>query len=141
MQDQVRALIERHCSTLKDEAAAVTAALSGWGATHAITPADLLDAVNHAHKIKGSSGSIGFGDVSAAAAALEQFLRDLNTQSAAPSAEDRAKANALNTRLQVLARDVKAEQSTLYHRRFPKGREASQPLGGRPAELPGAGDQ
>lgn len=76
MQDEIRALVTRHCSTLKAEMAAVSRNMERLsGESPVAVDQALSGGIEAAHKIKGSSGSIGFKNISDAAALLEASLR------------------------------------------------------------------
>lgn len=128
-QDELCALITRHCATLRQEAAAVGEALSGWGGDDGADGAErgwLTAAIGSAHKIKGSSGSIGFMELSATATELETLLRDLSEQAVSPTADDRSRADALNERLTRQAAELRPEHSRLFDRRL--GASSGPPL-------------
>ena len=76
MQEQLRALIEQHCVSLRrilSEVENCLAPEAGGGPGEA----NLDRALGLVHQIKGSSGSIGFGEVSQSAAMLEAQLKRL----------------------------------------------------------------
>ena len=122
MQQELRALIERHCHTLGDELAALAAELSRLDDPRCDNAEVIAEVIAHAHKIKGSSGSIGFASVSAAAALLENHLRGMATLGSASAAQDGA---AVWQHLDTLARLVAAirpEDSSLFNVTFPPAR-------------------
>lgn len=77
MQAEVRKLLITHCATLKREIEEIGTILHGLdqGASASQDGPLLAAGIARAHKIKGSSGSIGFMKVSAAARDLEMALR------------------------------------------------------------------
>jgi HPt (histidine-containing phosphotransfer) domain-containing protein len=106
---ELQMLIERHCQTIAGEVAAVSdslAVLWASGSAEAIR-----SSIEHAHKIVGSSGSIGFPEVSAAAAALEKALKALPQDDMTPGR--RAPITALLEQLKVSAAAMAPEKSTL----------------------------
>ncbi len=84
LQDDLRALIVRHCETLKRESEAVadcvTRACGRDGDDLALASAKAI-----AHRIKGASGSIGFPLVSTMAAALDDRLRAVDGRALSPA--------------------------------------------------------
>lgn len=110
MQDEIRALLKRHCTTLNHEFDELCAALPPVPSPRA----DLSQAIAVTHKIKGSSGSIGFADISASAAQLEQALK----QAALTGRELGAVAMKNLAELEALVRGATPEMSRLYNADF-----------------------
>jgi HPt (histidine-containing phosphotransfer) domain-containing protein len=76
VQAEIRKLLVTHCASLKKELEAVDASLVEiTDPVSMVAKPDLTQSVVLIHKIKGSSGSIGFMDISAAAKRLETALR------------------------------------------------------------------
>ena len=114
MQDQLRALISRHCAWLtgqiSDIAAALGALEAGSGA-----PRDVLrQAIELTHQISGTSGSMGFAEVSEAASDLEYHLLDVETRGLAIDASEIARILALFVALETVSSGLRAERSSLY---------------------------
>lgn len=124
----IRALVIRHIATLCTEASAVdhaTATLREARFRAPGRPADpgaastredgLAALAERVHKIKGSSGSLGFRQVSEAARLLEMDLRQIQT---APtlSATDTARLQDKSRALCRLVAELGPEDSTLYNR-------------------------
>lgn len=82
VQAEMRILITRHCETLRLEAEAVRVALERLNVPGATGV--LESSVQAAHKIKGSSGTIGFLEVSEIAADLEMALRSFAASGQSP---------------------------------------------------------
>lgn len=120
LQTELREIIVKHCSTLREEAAAITESLDGMSVETADRPALLGEAIFRAHKIKGSSGTIGFGEVSERAKTLEMLLRAIEGSGSIPEGEISA-ARALSGSLNVMVADLKATDSTLYDADFNSG--------------------
>lgn len=118
LEDRLRALIAHHCDTLRGEAAAVAGALAGWAADTPPSTVALLEAAAAAHKIKGSSGTIGFHGVSDLAKALDDHLRGLARAGAQASVADCERAVELNTRLQAAVATLRPEHSVLFDQGF-----------------------
>lgn len=111
MQDDLRRLLMKHCDTLRSDIETLSAALRPLdGRPGARLPsASLTEASALAHRIKGSSGSIGFMEVSAAAARLHEALSEFETT--------RGNATKVTTSLELLAERIgkaKPEDSRLY---------------------------
>lgn len=119
MLEEMRALITKHCSTLVVELEAIRDALDNLGQSNIDVTAVLAEAVERAHKIKGSSGTIGFPEISAAAAALEYCLRELVHRGGAIEADDRNRILSRYDRLDNLVRSVTPERSTLFNMQMP----------------------
>lgn len=115
LQRQFRALIETHCETLRREAAAVRACLAELRSPAGDPAGAVSRAVGMAHKIKGSSGSIGFKEISAAAQALELHLRALDKAGGPPGPEAISQALELGADLDLLVAAIRPEQSSLYN--------------------------
>ena len=78
MRDKIIALLERHCGTIRAEAIEIDACFRSFGT---VTQGDHIEKTIYlVHKIKGSSGSLGFLALSNAAHTLEYALRDLDEQ-------------------------------------------------------------
>jgi len=115
MQDRLRQLINRHCTWLHETMPALR---------HNLTPlitqgqAD-CDAVRAAkvmsHQIKGSSGSVGFGEISAAATELDNHISKLMQASALAASGDRQLLEDLCLKLANIVATVTPETSALYN--------------------------
>ncbi|MBD8893657.1 Hpt domain-containing protein [Roseibium litorale] len=106
-------LIARHCETLKEMLSEFTA-LYRQGPVSG--PPD-LQAMEVLHKLKGSSGSIGFRDVNLAATELEALLKASadGHEAGGPHWEEAGKRLAA---LETLVRDIRPEQSSLFGRQI-----------------------
>lgn len=76
----------------------------------------LTGALELAHKIKGSSGTIGYAAISKVAEALEFHLRDLDAEDVYPGDAALQTADSLFAELNALLSDMKPEQSSLFNR-------------------------
>ncbi len=112
MRERILELVTRHCATLRQEGADIDAFLRAAG------PAPDGDAragiVATAHKLKGSSGSIGFMRVSALAGDIESLLRDAGDRPLGHPVSQRLAV--LHTELQSNIDAISPEQSTLLAR-------------------------
>ena len=115
MQEQLRELITKHCTTLANELAAMDACFKNISQPGAECIDAVKEGIEHAHKIKGSSGSIGFPEISAAAASLEFCFRDIAASNAAVSPAQQEKLVGCYGDLARLIGSVKPQQSTLYN--------------------------
>jgi len=115
LQEQLRALIERHCVTLREHVDAVGRNLRrSFGPPEGDLDA-LAEAESLAHQLKGSSGSIGFSQVSAAATTLDDHLKTLCALGGRMNEAQRARLFELYDELRTIAEAISPEKSTLYH--------------------------
>lgn len=114
IQAKMRELIATHCCNLREEASQVRDALSRLSDPNADFRDAVADGLSRVHKIKGSSGTIGFSDVSALAQSLEDQLRRLYDAGAEPGARSKAHVLALGDELSARVAIIRPEQSTLY---------------------------
>lgn len=112
--EDLRDLIARHVETLRREAHDVARSMSPWlsGAPGGAT--GLAAAVGAAHKIKGSSGTIGFTEVADVARALEMRLRDAVAADNHGGGAARLEAERLLAKLSQRTAELKPEDSSLY---------------------------
>jgi chemotaxis protein histidine kinase CheA len=121
MQDQLRALVTKHCETLAVELLEIETCLDGLGQPGVADADAIANGFAHAHKVKGSSGSLGFAEISTAAETLEHCLRDLASNGAAIGPSEREQIFGHYDRLARLIDAIKPEQSTLFNAQFPAG--------------------
>lgn len=119
MLEQLSALIEKHCTTLTVELESVRNCLDRLDGSDQPVAEVIAEGIGLAHKIKGSSGSIGFPEISAAAALLERHLRSLAELDETLSPAQRDQVFAHYDGLARLIRQVSPEASTLYNAQFP----------------------
>lgn len=112
MRDKILALLKRHCRTIRDEAAQIDACVGQLA--HDSDPAAFERAKFLVHRMKGSSGSLGFLPLSQSAELLETALKT------AGAAQDREAAigniSALNAQMQLCVSETTPEASHLYHK-------------------------
>lgn len=111
MRDQILDLVSRHCDTLRREAADIAATMP---AVRADDPGGRASLVASVHKLKGSSGSIGFAEISASAKLMEDVLRGAVGRTF--TAAERERLSGLHTTLQDSIARIAPEQSTLFAR-------------------------
>ena len=116
MQDKLRALIEKHCATLKADAVALNTALVRMTDGSDDSAAGLSDALFVAHRLKDGSGTIGFMQVSGLAHQLEQVLIELEDSRTPPDARQCDNVLALNDTLQRSVETISVDQSSLLQR-------------------------
>lgn len=115
MQEKLRKLIDRHCTWLHDTMPALRHNLSpllqeGDADNDAVRAAKVIS-----HQIKGSSGSVGFLEISEAATKLDGHIGQLMQAEAAASPEDRQTLDALCDELQNIVAIVEPQTSSLYN--------------------------
>ena len=111
MQDQLRALVKRHCVTLAEQVATIGQLLNEApcdGKVNGIARAQSIT-----HQIKGTAGSMGFAAVGSAAAVLDDKLKLLAHEPTA-SAEQMRVIRELFARLKGMSDQTKPEASSLY---------------------------
>ena len=115
MQAEVRKLLVKHCATLQTEIEEISTILSGidQGAGPGQEGPLLAAGIARVHKIKGSSGSIGFMKVSAAARELEMTLRTV-AEGRIPGTTARSAVARNHAVLAELIADVRPEDSRLF---------------------------
>ncbi|PZX16930.1 Hpt domain-containing protein [Palleronia aestuarii] len=111
MREKILALVTRHCTTLKNEAAAIEEAMLGAGPDLANGHRDLIGRM---HKLKGSSGSIGFHRISELCGDIEERLRSCADRP--PSETDLDAIHSRHLELQRRIAEVSPEQSSLFAR-------------------------
>jgi HPt (histidine-containing phosphotransfer) domain-containing protein len=114
MEEQLRALIERHCVTIREYVDAIGQLLTRISEPSSSRPEALTEAESLAHQLKGSSGSIGFPDVSTAATALDNHLKYLCASDGTMTEEEQAKLLDLYGELRRISAGISPESSTLY---------------------------
>ena len=113
MQEQLRALVERHLVNLVEQLATVTELLTPKGGALAV--AQVVEAQAITHQIKGTAGSMGFPDIGAAAGALDEYLKTLATRTGPiPTVELQPALELLGT-LRRIAEATTPAMSALYN--------------------------
>ena len=112
MREKVLELVERHCATLRFEADALSDAFRRVETSR--DPQALTALIAAAHKLKGSSGSIGFKQISDQAQIIEHLAKDSEKrQLSSPEMDQWHKGQA---ELQSLIAKITPHQSSLYTR-------------------------
>jgi two-component system OmpR family response regulator len=112
--DQLRQLVTGHhqrlLGSVEEVGSLVAAAVAGADTGQAIRRA-----VEITHQISGSAGSIGFPEVSRAAAALETYLRPIDTTPTGATPDRLKEAARLFGGMDRAAKQTSPETSTLYN--------------------------
>lgn len=114
MQDKLNQLIEKHCETVKRSAEALGAILMRVEDGSMPPRAGIEEAEALAHQLKGSSGTIGFHQISRAAAALDDHLKTLCAAQDTVIIAGMGKAAALFVELAHAANTARPRSSALY---------------------------
>ena len=112
MQQQILQLVARHCETLRTEFAEIARTFDA--AAGAPGGAGLAPVTASAHKIRGSSGSLGFAEISTRAERLETALRRLEAEPERPGGLEALRP--LRDDLGRAVSEIRPEQSSLYAR-------------------------
>jgi HPt (histidine-containing phosphotransfer) domain-containing protein len=115
LQDQLRVLIERNHTKLLEQVASVAQLLAERDREGNLEPAPLVEAQRLTHQMRGAAGSIGFGEIGAAAAALDENLKVLCKGSGAVPGNHLQPSLVLLAALRTVAGRTKPETSTLYN--------------------------
>lgn len=120
MQEQLRTLIERNHAKLLDQLATVTRLLGGSdGGGTTLDAGRIVHAQSITHQLKGAAGTIGFGSIGAAAAALDDSLTMVLAQGRSIAADQLERPLALLAALQHVAEETGPENSILYNADLP----------------------
>jgi len=114
MQEQLRALVERHHANLAEQVAIVARLLGQDDEGSDVGVARVIEAQGLTHQMKGTAGSMGFVHVAAAAAKLDEHLKDLKRCPDPVTAAQRKESLELLCELQRIAASTTPEMSTLY---------------------------
>jgi HPt (histidine-containing phosphotransfer) domain-containing protein len=114
VQEQMRDLLKRHCTNLLDQVEMVGQLLSQSCDVGAQSPTPIAKAQNITHQIIGTTGSMGFPDVAAAASALDDNLQLLAADQHRVSQSQLQVSKQLFARLQKVASQATPERSRLY---------------------------
>ena len=80
IEEELRTLIERNYVKLLDQLATLTRLLDARDQGGSLGHGSIIEAQGLTHQMKGAAGTIGFGALGAAAAALDESLRMLLTR-------------------------------------------------------------
>jgi HPt (histidine-containing phosphotransfer) domain-containing protein len=115
MQEQLRALIARNHAKLMQQLGVVSQLLAQTDASGALPQAVIAEMEGITHQMKGAAGSIGFPEISRAAAALDENLKALQKQHGAVPHDQLQTCVELLGALQRLARGTTPENSAHYN--------------------------
>lgn len=129
--DKLRSLIKVHCVTIKDSVSELEASLSGlYGQADRQSEFIIEEARGLTHQLKGSSGSIGFRDVSNAAAILDDYLKSISGMDRKLNDSELQRIFHMLGKLKRVTATISPEHSSLYHAQFdqpPRGPDATIP--------------
>jgi HPt (histidine-containing phosphotransfer) domain-containing protein len=114
MQDKLNAIVEKHCETIKGNVGMLGRLLLELSAGCDDPRGTAARAESLTHQLKGSGGTAGFKDISAAAAALDEHLKMLCRERPELIRFGVGEAMRLFAALEGTARDVTPASSTLY---------------------------
>jgi DNA-binding response OmpR family regulator len=121
---RLRDLLSRHCAGLAQQTEELELLLQQGLDPDCVSREPLLKARSITHQAKGTSGSVGFAEMSKAAAALDDLLRLLAEQSDRISPSQAQAVNALFERFAAEGAACVPERSTLFNAHLP-GRTAT----------------
>jgi HPt (histidine-containing phosphotransfer) domain-containing protein len=113
MSAKLQSLIVCYCSSLPLDVQVLARTLSPAADSPEAILGNLAEALERVHRIKGAGGSLGFAEVSRAAAELEAHLRKLKGTTSADQEEVGPMLESL-AQLKQLAEAIKPEGSSLY---------------------------
>jgi len=114
IEEELRTLIERNYVKLLDQLASLTRLLDARDQGGGLGHGPIIEAQGLTHQMKGAAGTIGFGAMGAAAAALDESLRMLAAQGSSIPADQLKRPLALLGALQRAAEETAPENSSLY---------------------------
>lgn len=112
--DQLQALLERHCASLDNEIGSIGRKLSAAMLARERYSEMMQETAALVHTVNGSSGSLGFHVLSAAAAKLEDVLNDLARSGRRPDETDIRQAYEIFTEMQRAAAETTPKDSHLF---------------------------
>lgn len=113
VQEQMRDILKRYCLKLLDQIEILDRLLTQSGGIGNQCSATLASARIVTHEMKGTGGSLGFPDIAAAAAALDDDLRLLAKQDCISEHQLQVTKEAF-AHLQAIASQLTPERSALY---------------------------
>jgi CheY-like chemotaxis protein len=116
---RLRDLLCRHCAGLAHQTEELEQLLQQGLDPNCVSREPLLKARSITHQAKGTSGSVGFPDMSKAAAALDDLLRVLAEQTGAISPSQAQAAKELFGKFEAEGAACVPERSTLYYAHLP----------------------
>ena len=114
MQDKLNAIIEKYCGTIKASVRMIGRLLDEVAQGVPDPLATIKEAEALAHQLKGSSGTAGFNEISAAATALDDQLKILCRSDAPGGHAGLNAASALFRSLEQIAQATTPSSSSLY---------------------------
>jgi HPt (histidine-containing phosphotransfer) domain-containing protein len=115
IQEQLRALLTRHCASINADVDMIARSLSQVLNPNANQSASIRKALEVVHQIKGTSGSMGYPALSAAAERLEGCLKGVEPQAGQISEGDLQPVMIYLRALEQQAQRTTPEVSPLYN--------------------------
>lgn len=114
MQEELRALITRHCGTIAGKVESLAGIVTSLKHSPSRSGEALVMAIALTHEIRGSAGSIGFREVFKHASALEDSLKILSKRGVVPDPDSSAETFKQMNALSNLVLNLRPEASTLF---------------------------
>lgn len=114
MQDKIRALLVKHCIWIEDSIEKINDNLIAILRDPVAHPEAASDVRNLVHQIKGSSGTMGFKDLSEMAGLFDQQLKSLDANAGGTSSDHEA-ALVTFSALKILAAETSPQGSSLFN--------------------------
>lgn len=111
--EQLRVILKRYCMNLFDQIEMLDQLMSQTCGIGAQSSAQIAEAQNITHQMKGTSGTMGFPDIAAAASALDDGLKLLAKRDRVSQPQLQV-SKELFARLRKIASQVTPQASTLY---------------------------
>lgn len=115
VQEQLRALVHKHHGNFIEQIACVGRLLADRNGEGLAPSTSIVEAQGITHQMKGTAGSMGFADLSSAAAELDASLKQLKAVDGPVSAAQMEAAVERLTTLQSISAQTTPEMSTLYN--------------------------
>jgi HPt (histidine-containing phosphotransfer) domain-containing protein len=115
IQEQLRVLLTRHCASISADVDIIARSLSEVLNPNANQAASIKNALEVVHQIKGTSGSMGYPALSAAAERLEGCLKGLEPQAGRISEGDLQPVMTYLRALEQQGQSTTPEASPLYN--------------------------
>ena len=115
IQEQLRTLLTRHCASINADVDMIARSLSEVLNPNANQAASIRNALEVVHQIKGTSGSMGYPALSAAAERLEGCLKGLEPQAGQISEGEFQSVMTCLRALEQQAQRTTPEVSPLYN--------------------------
>ena len=112
--EQLQALLARHCESLTTEIPLIGAKFSQAVLTRGRYGELARETAEMVHKVNGSSGSLGFRELSSAARNFEEALNESAKSDNAPEESGIRELHHLFSQMQTIAEQTRLEDSPLF---------------------------